>query len=119
MSASTGPTYQAPDITDDNVVTPTFVRDELLKCFQSANREFMAASNQPVPSEKDIKEQVNQFVTGAFQSCGASIDAPTKEGLVAAIELCKKNAKDMMGEKGQEIVNHHYEEIMKTVRLLK
>jgi hypothetical protein len=111
--------YQSPKIADTRLVTPTFVRDELLKCFQSANKEFMSAVNPPVPSDREIQQQVNQFVSSAFQSCGAKIDEPTKDGIIAAIEQCKKNAKEMMGEKGKDIINHQYEEMMKTVRLLK
>jgi hypothetical protein len=108
--------YKAPDIPKERV-TPTLVRDELLRCFESANREFMRVLNQPT-SDQALKSQVRQFVTGSFQSCGASFDRPTKEGIVTAIGQCKANAESMMGPKGAGIIRHHYDEMMKLVNKL-
>jgi hypothetical protein len=108
--------YKAPDISSEKV-TPVFVRDELLKCFESANKEFMHVLNQPTNDEA-LKAQVRQFVTGTFQSCGASFDQPTKDGIVSAIGQCKSNAEAMMGEKGVGIIRHHYDEMMKLVNKL-
>jgi hypothetical protein len=105
--------YKAPDVPKGKV-TPTLVRDELLKCFESANKEFMQVLNQPTNDEA-LKAQVRQFVTGSFQSCGASFDQPTKQGIVSAIGQCKSNAEAMMGQKGAEIIRHHYDEMMKLV----
>ena len=108
--------YKAPDVPKDKV-TPTLVRDELLKCFESANKEFMHVLNQPT-NEAALKAQVRQFVAGSFQSCGASFDKPTKEGIVSAIGECKANAEAMMGPKGADIIRHHYSEMMKLVNKL-
>ena len=108
--------YKAPDVPKAKV-TPVLVRDELLKCFESANKEFMNVLNQPT-SDEALKAQVRQFVTGTFQSCGASFDQPTKEGIVTAIGQCKTNAEAMMGEKGADIIRHHYAEMMKLVNKL-
>ena len=105
--------YTAPDIPQSKV-TPVLVRDELLKCFESANKEFMHVLNQPA-NDQALKAQVRQFVTGSFQSCGASFDNPTKEGIVTAIGQCKANAEAMMGPKGADIIRHHYDEMMKLV----
>jgi len=105
--------YQAPDIPKEKV-TPTLVRDELLKCFESANKEFMEVLKQPT-NDAQLKAQVRQFVTGSFQSCGASFDHPTKEGIVTAIGQCKANAESMMGQQGSAIIQHHYGEMMKLV----
>lgn len=105
--------YTAPDVPKDKV-TPTLVRDELLKCFESANKEFMQVLNQPT-NDDALKAQVKQFVTGSFQSCGASFDSPTKDGIVSAIGQCKANAEAMMGQKGADIIRHHYDEMMKLV----
>ena len=58
---------------------PILVRDELLKCFESANKEFMEVLHQPA-TDAAIKAQVQQFVTGVFQNCGVSFDNPTKAG---------------------------------------
>lgn len=105
--------YKAPDLPASKV-TPVLVRDELLKCFESANKEFMQVLNQPT-SDAQLRSQVRQFVAGSFQSCGASFDQPTRQGIVSAIGQCKTNAEAMMGPKGADIIRHHYDEMMKLV----
>ncbi len=109
-------TYKAPDV-PDREVTPGFVRDELLLCFESANREFAGIMNQPVTSEQ-LKQQVRQFVTTVFANCGVSFENPSKQGIVTAIGQCKSNAEAMMGPRGADVIRHHYEEMMKLVRRL-
>ncbi len=71
--------YKAPSVPADKI-TPILVRDELLKCFESANKEFMEVVHQPATNAA-IRAQVNQFVTGVFQNCGTSFDNPTKAGI--------------------------------------
>lgn len=110
------PLYTAPDVPDEKV-TPTFVRDELLRCFESANGEFMEILHQPVTDEQ-LKQQVRSFVEGVFSQCGVSYVAPTKEGILTAIAECKRNAERMMGPQGTEIIEHHYSEMMKLVNRL-
>ena len=105
--------YKAPDIPADEV-TPVLVRDELLKCFESANGEFARMLHQPVTDEQ-LKQQVKTFVQGVFSQCGVSYVSPTKEGIVEAISECKRNAEQMMGPRGAEVVQHHYSEMMKLV----
>ena len=39
-------TYKAPELNSEQI-TPAIVRDELLKCFEIANREFGKIMNQP------------------------------------------------------------------------
>ena len=106
-------TYEAPDIPTSQI-TGELVRDELLRCFESANREFLTLLNQPVTDEA-LKTQVKQFVEEVFQSCGVSYTEPTKTGILKAINQCKSNAERMMGPKGADIVSHHYTEMMKLV----
>jgi len=106
-------TYAAPDIPADRV-TPELVRDELLKCFESANGEFARMLNQPVTDEQ-LKQQVKTFVEGVFSQCGVSYVSPTKNGILAAISECKRNAEQMMGPKGAGVIDHHYAEMMKLV----
>ena len=105
--------YEAPDVPDSEV-TPTFVRDELLKCFESANGEFAKVLHQPVTDEQ-LKQQVKSFVEGVFSQCGVSYVSPTKVGIVTAISECKRNAEQMMGPQGASIIQHHYAEMMKLV----
>ncbi len=110
-------TYKAPEVPDDKV-TPQFVRDQLLLCFESANKEFARLLNQKV-SDSQLREQVINFVKTIFSSCGVSFDNPTKEGIISAIQQCKANAEKMMGNEGREIIEHHYNEMMKLVEKLK
>jgi len=108
--------YLAPDVPSERI-TSQFVRDELYKCFESANREFLTVLHQPVADET-LKAQVKQFVEGVFQNCGVSIENPTKTGILTAISQCKNNAEKMMGPQGADIIRHHYEEMMKLVNKL-
>jgi hypothetical protein len=109
-------TYRAPDVSQERV-TGEFVRDELLRCFESANKEFLTVLNQPVADEA-LKIQVKQFVEGVFQNCGVSYTNPTKTGILTAISQCKSNAEKMMGPQGSDIIKHHYDEMMKLVNKL-
>ena len=106
-------TYVAPEVPDDKV-TPAFVRDELLKCFESANGEFAELLHQPVTDEQ-LRQQVKGFVEGVFSQCGVSYVSPTKEGILTTISQCKANAEKMMGTQGEGIIEHHYSEMMKMV----
>lgn len=108
--------YKAPNIPAD-AVTPLMVRDELLKCFKSANREFARLINQQATDEA-LRIQVKRFVDDAFQKCGVSFDNPTKAGIKTAIDTCKKNAETLMGPQGAYIIHHHYQEMMKLVEKL-
>jgi hypothetical protein len=106
-------TYRAPDVPTERI-TGEFVRDELLRCFESANREFLTLLKQPVTDEA-LKTQVREFVTGVFQNCGVNYAHPTKTGILTAIAECKSNAEKMMGPQGAGIINHHYVEMKKLV----
>lgn len=106
-------TYKAPDVPSKRV-TAEFVRDELLRCFESANKEFMTLLNQPVTDEQ-LRQQVRQFVEGVFVNCGVNYAEPTKQGILSAISQCKSNAEKMMGPQGAGIIEHHYQEMMKLV----
>ena len=108
--------YQAPNVSDDELSTE-FVRDELLRCFESANREFFRILNQSVTDEA-LRAQVRQFVTGVFSQCGVSFENPTTAGILTTIEQCKRNAEQMMGAQGADVIRHHYAEMMKLVSRL-
>ncbi len=109
-------TYKAPEILAGSI-TPVLVRDELLRCFESANREFLRLLNQPATDEA-LKVQVKQFVNDVFQKCGVSFENPTKAGIVTAIDECKKRAEAIMGPQGADIIRHHYQEMMKLIQKL-
>ncbi len=106
-------TYTAPNVSDADL-TPAFVRDELLRCFESANQQFFEILGQPVTDEQ-LRAQVREFVTGVFRQCGVGFETPTKEGIRTAIDQCKTNAEGMMGTQGADIIRHHYAEMSKLV----
>ena len=108
--------YKAPILTS-LTITPQLVRDELLVCLESANKEFSRLIAQPVTDDA-LKGQVRTFVESVFQKCGASFTNPTKWGIITAIGECKTNAERMMGPQGADIIKHHYEEMMKLVNRL-
>src|SRR5438552_17282677 len=97
--------YVAPRVRDADVTTE-FVRDELLRCFESANREFFEILGQPA-TEAQVREQVHGFVTGVFQQCGASFEDRTKQGIFTATEPCRSNAAQMMGVPGAIVIRQH------------
>ena len=105
--------YRAPEVPRERL-NGEFVRDELLRCFESANREFLTLLNQPF-TDDGLKTQVKQFVEGVFQNCGVSYTSPTKSGILTAIDQCRSNAEKMMGPQGADIIRHHYTEMMKLV----
>ena len=81
-------------------MTPTLVRDELLKCFESANKEFMHVFNQPTNDEA-LKAQVQAVRDGLFPELRGELrPARPRQGIVTAIGQCKSNAEAMMGPKG-------------------
>ena len=63
-------------------------------------------------------EQVHSFVTGVFQQCGISFENPTKDGIMVAINQCRSQAEQMMGDRGASVIRHHYAEMMKLVSRL-
>ncbi len=108
--------YRAP-IVPDSLITPQFVRDELLKCFESANREFASVLQMQITDDA-LKAQVKGFVTQVFGQCGVDYVNPTREGIELAIAECRSNAEKMMGSQGADIISHHYAEMMKLVARL-
>lgn len=117
ISRTTMPhTYTAPNVSQERV-TPGFVRDELLNCFESANREFLRLLNQPA-TDSAVKDQVKHFVRSVFSECGGSFENPTREGILMAITQCRTKAEKIMGPQGAEIISHHYDEMMKLVNRL-
>jgi len=117
MEPETAPElYRAPEVLPEGL-TSAFVRDELLRCFESANREFLRILNQPVVDDQ-LRGQVHQFVTQVFHACGVSFENPTKVGILTAIDACKTGPEQMMGDRGADIIRHHYQEMMKLVSRL-
>jgi len=47
-----------------------------------------------------------------------SFENPTKDGILVAIDQCRSDAEQMMGEQGADVIRHHYAEMMKLVSRL-
>ncbi len=84
--------------------------DRLMTCFESANREINEALDQKVP-EGELKARVKVFVSDAFRKCNVDVNNPSKEGLRAAMELCKVNTEKMLGPRAEAIIKKHYAEM--------
>ena len=98
-------------------VDPETAVERLINCFESANREINEALNQRVP-ESELKARVKLFVGDAFRKCNVDVNNPTKEGLRAAMDLCRLNTEKMIGPKAESIVKRHYAEMSEIIERL-
>ncbi len=115
--AGTTISYKAPQTLQKRDITPSFIREELIKCIESANREFAESLNRPI-SNRVLKDQVREHLIAVFANCNTSYRNPTREGIIGVIGRCKTNAEEIMGTQGKEILEQHYKEIMKLVNQL-
>jgi hypothetical protein len=95
-------------------VDPAVVTERLINCFETANREINEALDQKVP-EEELKARVKLFVGDAFRKCNVNVRNPTKEGLKAAMEMCKVNTEMMLGPKAEVIIKKHYKEMSEII----
>ena len=100
-----------------NSVDPETAVERLINCFESSNREINEAPNQRV-SEGELKARVKLFVGDAFRKCDVDVNNPTKEGLRAAMNLCRLNTEKMLGPKAESIVKRHYAEMNEIIEKL-
>ncbi|MCL4373366.1 hypothetical protein M1367_00635 [Candidatus Marsarchaeota archaeon] len=94
-----------------NNVSTIYARDRLINCFETANKEINEALDQKVP-EKELKARVKLFVGDAFKKCNVDFNNPSKDGLLKAMDLCKRNTEKILGKKGAKIVEKHYNEML-------
>lgn len=98
-------------------IPPKIAMQRLVNCFETANREINAALNQEVP-ESELKARVKLFVNDAFKKCNVDVKNPSREGLRAAMELCRENTEKMLGPKAEEIIKKHYNEMSEIIERL-
>lgn len=98
-------------------IAPEVAIQRLMNCFETANREINQALNQEVP-ERELKARVKLFVNDAFKKCNVDVKNPSKEGLRAAMEMCRINTEKMLGPKADEIVKKHYNEMSEIIEKL-
>lgn len=105
--------YIAPEISD-SIITPIFVRSELLRCLEVTYSDLLSIMNLDL-EETVVRDRVLQFVTVIFQDCDVSFDDPTKLGLLKALDECKKRAVLMMGPVGLEVIDSLSQQMVKLV----
>ena len=98
-------------------ITPDAAVERLANCFETASREINEALHQEVP-EKELKARVKLFVGDAFRKCNVDINNPSREGLKAAMELCRVNTEKMLGPKAEPIIKKHYREMSEIIEQL-
>ncbi len=90
---------------------PKYVVDQLMGCFINANKEVSKAMNEKV-SDEELEARTKIFLGDAFRKCNVSMENPTKEGILKAMDECRANILNTMGEKeGSEFVNKYYVEM--------
>jgi len=105
--------YTAPEVSD-TTITPIFVRSELLRCLEVTYSDLLNLMNLEL-EETVVRDRVLQFVTVIFQDCNVSFDDPTKQGLLKAIDECKKRAVLMMGPVGLEVIDSLSQQMVQLV----
>src|SRR5438093_2467480 len=71
-------TYTAPNVSDADL-TPSFVRDELLRFFASANQQRFDLLGHPMSNDQ-LRAQARDFVTDASHESGLPSETPTGMG---------------------------------------
>ncbi len=98
-------------------ISPDVAMGRLINCFETANREINKALKQEVP-ERELKARVKLFVGDAFKKCDVDVKNPSKEGLRAAMDLCRVNTEKMLGPKADTIIRKHYKEMSEIIEKL-
>ncbi len=103
-------------------ITPLMVRDAIVRCFFQAHKEVLECMNREneFSSQKERgnfeKLQADMIVREAFESAGINFNAPSKRGILMVLEELKVIASEF---RKPEIIEKHYNEIMKLVEKLK
>jgi hypothetical protein len=99
-------------------ITPTIVRDALIRCFILAHKEIIDTMDEFTEwkSEKErekFKNMQGEFVVEkAFDDAGVDFESPTKEGLIKVIDALMEYASNF---RKPEIIKKHYGEIKQLI----
>jgi hypothetical protein len=105
----------------EKMVTPTAVRDAIIRCFVVAHKEILDDMKDfgDFRSEKEFMEMkelnVELMIKKLFDDVGGDFDKPTKESL---IKVCDKLAEFSKNFRKPEIIRKHYGEIMQLIKHL-
>ena len=96
-------------------ITPTKVRDAIVKCFFQAQKELMEYMEKTTDlSTESIEDfNVNIIIENAFEEVGGDFNNPTKETLNQVILKLMESAKDAFRE--TEIIEKHAGEIKQLI----
>ncbi|ASI13406.1 hypothetical protein Mia14_0063 [Candidatus Mancarchaeum acidiphilum] len=96
-----------------------YVVNHLVSCFTNANKEMSDALNEKVPDD-ELNARVKIYLGDVFRKCNVDFKNPTKGGIKKAMEECKSNIINTLGEeRGTELVNKYYPEMDSVVERMK
>ncbi|MBD3311522.1 MAG: hypothetical protein GF349_03430 [Candidatus Magasanikbacteria bacterium] len=101
-------------------VTPIMARDAVMECFKEAHNEvledmrdygYKKESDQEFDKIKSL--DVEMMVRQKFEDLGADFDNPEKEDI---IKVCDKLAEFAKNFRQKDVIEKHYNEIMKILK---
>lgn len=100
-------------VDDDKEITPTLVRDAIVKCFFNAH---CLDSGLPQDSEEANKEYCTEIIKKGFKRTNGDFDNPTKESIMKVLEYLAEFSKNF---RDPGIIKKHFNEILTLVNKLK
>lgn len=94
-------------------LTAEFVRDQMIECFFTSQKEILALAARSVhhaATDGELRKSVCQLIKMAFAEAGGNYEAPTKEVLLKVMDILKR--KSRATGKEAEIIQHHAGEMM-------
>jgi len=95
------------------MVTNIEVRDELVKCYTEAHKEFMKRGAELTgqdTSDEKIKEKVITMLHLAFKEANADFENPSKEDFANVMTVLQKQAK--AAGRDEEIIQKHTKQML-------
>ena len=99
-------------------VTPAMTREAIVCCFEKAHKEVIEKMNKNKEfssrreKESFEKLQIRLIIIDIFEEAGADFNNPTKQGIITALSKLREFG---LKFRSPEIVEKHYNEIMKIV----
>ncbi len=100
-------------------MTPVKARDLIVKCFYEAQRETFAAAGENLgraPNDAELHNTVTGAVRVTFREAGADFDHPTKDSLMAVVQILARKSKSWGTP--PDIVEHHQNQIGSVLQAL-
>jgi hypothetical protein len=100
-------------------MTTVKARDLIVKCFYEAQKETIDAAGKnigQVQNDAELHNTVIGAVRLAFRDAGGDFDQPTKDGLMAVVQILAR--KSQQWGTPQNIVEHHKNQIERVLQAL-